>query len=199
MGYLEVLREPVDVSLERAGVTELEMASASMQTTLFLFLSRDAAPTRKALHVRSNVSRKADLSPRLRADGDALSSEPLPKSFACAINAAQVCAHFRLKRKLQEQEDAQAGDDKKTKRRKLASFRSSHCTDHRRDSAYNFFQFSPRSHVWPVPGAEASMQMIGLLGKLPWLPTSNLIPVSLLWWGSGNAGCPVVDAQAEYC
>ncbi|KAJ7200152.1 hypothetical protein GGX14DRAFT_372560 [Mycena pura] len=73
---------------------------------------------KRSIREEQRVQKGADLAPRLRADGDALSSEPLPKSFARAINAAQVRADYRSKRKLQE-EDAQAGDDKKTKRRKL--------------------------------------------------------------------------------
>ncbi|KAF8209610.1 hypothetical protein K438DRAFT_1513974, partial [Mycena galopus ATCC 62051] len=50
--------------------------------------------------------------------GDALSSEPLPKSFTRAIAAAQVRADLRAKRKLAG-EDGQDGPTKKTKRRKV--------------------------------------------------------------------------------
>jgi hypothetical protein len=65
----------------------------------------------------TGASRGTDLAPN--RSKDALSSEPLPKSFARAINAAQVRADFRAKRKLGEGE----GEDgpKKAKRRKVES------------------------------------------------------------------------------
>jgi hypothetical protein len=63
----------------------------------------------------TSASRGTDLAPN--RSKDALSAEPLPKSFARAINAAQVRADFRAKRKLGEGE----GEDgpKRAKRRKV--------------------------------------------------------------------------------
>ncbi|KAF7300505.1 hypothetical protein HMN09_00935000 [Mycena chlorophos] len=57
-----------------------------------------------------------DNAPSKTQSGDALSSEPLPKSFARAINAAQVRADYK-KRKLADAED-DGSKDKGAKRRK---------------------------------------------------------------------------------
>ncbi|KAJ7123947.1 hypothetical protein C8R43DRAFT_39338 [Mycena crocata] len=75
-----------------------------------------------------NAPRGSDLAPtRASGGGDALSSEPLPKSFARAMNAATVRAEFRAKRKLRGEDGdryGEAGDGdgpkkKGAKRRKL--------------------------------------------------------------------------------
>ncbi|KAJ7908403.1 hypothetical protein B0H13DRAFT_2497361 [Mycena leptocephala] len=70
---------------------------------------------KRSIREQDRSQKGTDLAPN--RSKDALSSEPLPKSFARAINAAQVRADFRAKRKLGEGE----GEDgpKKAKRRKV--------------------------------------------------------------------------------
>ncbi|KAJ7923096.1 hypothetical protein B0H13DRAFT_1707238 [Mycena leptocephala] len=70
---------------------------------------------KRSIREQDRSQKGTDLAPN--RSKDALSSEPLPKSFARAINAAQVRADFRAKRKLGKGE----GEDgpKKAKRRKV--------------------------------------------------------------------------------
>ncbi|KAJ7806608.1 hypothetical protein B0H14DRAFT_3152867 [Mycena olivaceomarginata] len=76
---------------------------------------------KRAIREQERSKKGSDLAPtRPGAGGDALSSEPLPKAFLRTINAAQVRAEFRAKRKLRG-EDGEDGEDgqKKGKRRKI--------------------------------------------------------------------------------
>ncbi|KAJ7237038.1 hypothetical protein B0H12DRAFT_1139632 [Mycena haematopus] len=73
---------------------------------------------KRSIREQERSKKGSDLAP-IRGT-DALSSEPLPKSFARAINAVQVRADFRAKRKLLEDGgDGEDGAPKKVKRRKL--------------------------------------------------------------------------------
>ncbi|KAJ7132645.1 hypothetical protein C8R46DRAFT_1015455 [Mycena filopes] len=74
---------------------------------------------KRSIRDEQRSQKGSDLAPtRSGGGGDALSSEPLPKSFTRALNAEQVRADYRAKRKLREDGD---GDDgpKKAKKRKL--------------------------------------------------------------------------------
>ncbi|KAJ7908401.1 hypothetical protein B0H13DRAFT_1878755 [Mycena leptocephala] len=57
---------------------------------------------KRSIREQDRSQKGTDLAPN--RSKDALSAEPLPKSFARAINAAQVRADFRAKRKLGEGE-----------------------------------------------------------------------------------------------
>ncbi|KAJ7611968.1 hypothetical protein DFH06DRAFT_1484980 [Mycena polygramma] len=73
---------------------------------------------KRSIRDQQRSQKGTDLAPTRNAGGDALSSEPLPKSFMRAINATQVRADFHAKRKLQG-EDGEDGEQKKAKRRKV--------------------------------------------------------------------------------
>ncbi|KAJ7659815.1 hypothetical protein DFH06DRAFT_1194840 [Mycena polygramma] len=73
---------------------------------------------KRSIRDQQRSQKGTDLAPTRSAGGDALSSEPLPKSFMRAINATQVRADFHAKRKLQG-EDGEDGGQKKAKRRKV--------------------------------------------------------------------------------
>ncbi|KAJ7718648.1 hypothetical protein B0H16DRAFT_1897592 [Mycena metata] len=74
---------------------------------------------KRSIRDEQRTKKGSDLAPtRLGAGGDALSSEPLPKSFTRALNAAQVRADYRAKRKSREDGDGEDGP-KKAKKRKL--------------------------------------------------------------------------------
>ncbi|KAJ6516630.1 hypothetical protein C8R47DRAFT_1032119 [Mycena vitilis] len=73
---------------------------------------------KRSIRDQQRSQKGSDLAPIRKAGGDALSSEPLPKSFMRAINATQVRADFHAKRKLQG-EDGEDGGQKKAKRRKV--------------------------------------------------------------------------------
>ncbi|KAJ7107775.1 hypothetical protein C8R44DRAFT_714472 [Mycena epipterygia] len=73
---------------------------------------------KRSIREQQRSQKGADLAPG--RGGDALSSEPLPKSFVRAMNAGQVRADFRAKRKLRGEGYEDGDDDKpKTKKRKL--------------------------------------------------------------------------------
>ncbi|KAJ7848037.1 hypothetical protein B0H14DRAFT_3867315 [Mycena olivaceomarginata] len=83
---------------------------------------------KRAIREQERSKKGSDLAPtRPGAGGDALSSEPLPKAFLRTINAAQVRADFRAKRKLRG-EDGEDGEDgqKKGKRQKIDGGRDTH-------------------------------------------------------------------------
>ncbi|KAJ7038770.1 hypothetical protein C8F04DRAFT_348060 [Mycena alexandri] len=74
---------------------------------------------KRSIRDEQRSKKGSDLAPaRLGGGGDALSSEPLPKSFTRVLNAAQVRADYRAKRKLREDGDGEDGP-KKAKKRKL--------------------------------------------------------------------------------
>ncbi|KAJ6605312.1 hypothetical protein DFH09DRAFT_888248, partial [Mycena vulgaris] len=80
---------------------------------------------KRSIREQQRSQKGMDLAPaRGGGGGDALSSEPLPKSFVRAMNAGQVRADFRAKRKLRGEGYEPGGGDgedgpKKAKRRKL--------------------------------------------------------------------------------
>ncbi|KAJ6569061.1 hypothetical protein B0H19DRAFT_1373395 [Mycena capillaripes] len=72
---------------------------------------------KRSIREQQRSQKGTDLAPTRGVD--ALSSEPLPKSFARAMNAAQVRADFRAKRKLRGEDGGDEDLPKKAKRRKL--------------------------------------------------------------------------------
>ncbi|KAJ7776927.1 hypothetical protein DFH07DRAFT_911811 [Mycena maculata] len=74
---------------------------------------------KRSIREQQRSQKGADLAPSHK--GDALSSEPLPKSFTRALNAERVRADFRAKRKLrgEDGEDGNGDGPKKAKRRKM--------------------------------------------------------------------------------
>ncbi|KAF8209613.1 hypothetical protein K438DRAFT_1572079 [Mycena galopus ATCC 62051] len=72
---------------------------------------------KRSIREQERSKKGTDLAPTPIRGGDALSSEPLPKSFTRAINAAQVRADFRAKRKLAGEDDGEDGPTKKKRRK----------------------------------------------------------------------------------
>ncbi|KAJ7674135.1 hypothetical protein B0H17DRAFT_946946 [Mycena rosella] len=77
---------------------------------------------KRSIREQQRSQKGSDLAPG--RGGDALSSEPLPKSFVRAMNAGTVRAEFRAKRKLrgdgwEDGDGPREGAPKKAKRRKL--------------------------------------------------------------------------------
>ncbi|KAF7365771.1 hypothetical protein MVEN_00451100 [Mycena venus] len=73
---------------------------------------------KRSVREQERSKKGTDLAPT-RGGGDALSSEPLPKSFQRAINAAQVRADYHAKRKMREEDGEGEDGPKKAKRRKV--------------------------------------------------------------------------------
>ncbi|KAJ7057273.1 hypothetical protein C8F01DRAFT_330011 [Mycena amicta] len=72
---------------------------------------------KRSVRVAQRSGSNIDIAPSKTHDHDALSSEPLPKSFSRVINAAAVRTEYRAKRKLQE-DPTTSVDGQKAKRRK---------------------------------------------------------------------------------
>ncbi|KAF7329175.1 hypothetical protein MKEN_00178100 [Mycena kentingensis (nom. inval.)] len=72
---------------------------------------------KRSVREAERSTKGADHAPSKDSHSDALSSEPLPKAFARAINAAQVRAEYHAKRKLGG-EDTGEGETRQAKRRK---------------------------------------------------------------------------------
>ncbi|KAJ7051529.1 hypothetical protein C8F01DRAFT_641175 [Mycena amicta] len=75
---------------------------------------------KRSVRVAQRSGSNIDIAPSKTHDHDALSSEPLPKSFSRVINAAAVRTEYRAKRKLQE-DTTTSVDGQTAKRRKTGN------------------------------------------------------------------------------